>query len=83
MEDMSNQDPIPEVLTMSGPNTRPSRKTREAERHEAGSGAEAGTEPTPEEEEAAERNTPDDTVTEHYREMTDRGARQEGEGRLP
>jgi hypothetical protein len=45
--------------------------------------ADAGREPTPDEEEAAERNEPDEEVAEHYEEMTERGAKQRGEGRVP
>ena len=64
--------------------TRPSRKTRDEERREAKDTADAGREPTPEEEEeAADRNEPDEEVAEHYEEMTERGANQEGEGRVP
>jgi hypothetical protein len=63
--------------------TRPSRKTRDEERREAKDTADAGREPTPEEEEAADRNEPDPEVAEHYEEMTERGANQEGEGRVP
>lgn len=41
--------------------------------------------PTPEEEQAAERSAEraDPEVKEHYQEMTERGVRQKGEGRLP
>jgi hypothetical protein len=63
--------------------TRPSRKTRDEERREANDTAGAGREPTPEEEAAADRNEPDEAVAEHYEEMTERGASQEGEGRVP
>jgi len=63
--------------------TRPSRETRAEERREAKDTADAGREPTPEEEEAADLNEPDEEVAEHYREMTERGANQKGEGRVP
>ena len=62
--------------------TRPSPKTREEERREAKDAADAGREPTPEEEEAADSNEPDEEVAEHYEEMTERGAKQRGEGRV-
>ena len=46
--------------------------------------AEADDMPTEEEEAAAERaGKPDPEVAEHYKEMTERGADQKGEGRLP
>lgn len=61
--------------------TRPSEETRAEEARQAGRAHEAGREPTPEEEQAAESVDPDPDVAEHYREMTERGARQEGEGR--
>ena len=63
--------------------TRPSPETREEERREAKDAADAGREPTPEEEEAADSNEPDEDVAEHYEEMTERGAKQRGEGRVP
>jgi hypothetical protein len=63
--------------------TRPSPDTADEERREALAEAEAGREPTPEEEEAAERNELDEDVPGHYDEMTDRGTAQKGEGRLP
>ena len=63
--------------------TRPSPETREEERREAKDSADAGREPTPEEEEAADRNEPDEAVSKHYKEMTERGAKQRGEGRVP
>ena len=39
--------------------------------------------PTPEEERQAEESELDPEVAEHEREMLERGAAQEGEGRLP
>jgi hypothetical protein len=63
--------------------TRPSKDTVREERSEAKAKADAGREPTPDEEEAADRNEPDERVAEHYEEMIERGADQEGEGRLP
>jgi len=63
--------------------TRPSSETREAERREARAAADAGREPTVEEEDAAHRDELDEDVAEHYEEMTERGAEQRGEGRVP
>ena len=63
--------------------TRPTDNTREAEREEARTPAQADREPTKEEEERAERLKSDPKVSEHYEEMAERGANQKGEGRLP
>jgi hypothetical protein len=68
---------------MPAPRTRPDSKTREAERDEARTPAHADREPTPDELEAAEEHDLDEGVAEHYEEMTERGAHQKGEGRLP
>jgi hypothetical protein len=68
---------------MSDQPTRPSRETKDAERAEAASPAEPDRMPTPEEERVAEQHDVDPTVAEHEREMAERGASQEGEGRLP
>jgi hypothetical protein len=67
---------------MSQP-TRPSKETRDAERSEAEAAAQADREPTPEEEALAAEHDVDPDVAEHEREMAERGARQEGEGRIP
>lgn len=64
-------------------NTRPSRATRAAERREAKSRPGAGPPPTPADEAAADENELDPEVPEHYEEMTERGANQKGEGRVP
>jgi hypothetical protein len=63
--------------------TRPSRATRDAERREAQVPPEADRAPTSDEEAAAEGHDVDDEVAAHAREMNERGARQEGEGRVP
>jgi len=63
--------------------TRPSRETREAERGEADRGARPDRDPTPEEEAAAEGHDLGDVVSDHYQEMAERGAHQQGEGRVP
>jgi hypothetical protein len=64
--------------------SRPSDKTRATEEEDARVPAGADEEPTPEEEAAAQRADKNDpSVAEHYEEMTERGAQQKGEGRLP
>jgi hypothetical protein len=63
--------------------TRPSSETRDAERAEATTPAQADREATPEEAELADRNELDPDVAEHEREMADRGSNQKGEGRVP
>ena len=56
--------------------------TREAERREAMMPADPGPEPTAEEERAAEKNSPSPEVAAHNKEMVERGANQQGEGRI-
>ncbi|MBV8949727.1 MAG: hypothetical protein JOZ99_02545 [Actinobacteria bacterium] len=63
--------------------TNPSRATRDEEAREAQTRAGAPEKPTPEEERLADSNRLDPEVAEHEREMTERGANQKGEGRLP
>jgi hypothetical protein len=63
--------------------TRPSDRTRDAEREDAQKHAGADREPTGDEEKAAEGLEVDPEVAEHYEEMAERGAEQKGEGRLP
>ena len=61
--------------------TRPSRATREEEERDANvkAGPDTVEGPSPKGDDAhADRD-----VAEHYEEMAERGARQEGEGRLP
>jgi hypothetical protein len=67
----------------SSEQTRPSKATRETEREDAATKAHADREPTSAEEKLAESTKPDPAVAEHYEEMAERGANQEGEGRLP
>ena len=58
--------------------------TKDAERQEARAEHGATETLTPEEEAAAERaGAPSDDTREHYQEMTEKGANQKGEGRLP
>jgi len=63
--------------------TRPDRETREAERDEAKAEHEADREPTRDEEKAADELELDPEVAESYEDATERGAKQEGEGRIP
>jgi hypothetical protein len=63
--------------------TRPSDRTKAAEEEEARTPPHADREPTEDEERLAERTKPDPEVAEHYEEMTERGAHQKGEGRIP
>jgi hypothetical protein len=65
------------------PRTRPSRKTRRSEEREARRPAGADRPPTEEEARLAEEERLDPSVAEHERDMTERGAREEGEGRIP
>jgi len=64
--------------------TRPTSTTCEAEAADAQVHAAPDEMPSPEDEEAAERAPAESPeVSENYREAIERGARQEGEGRLP
>jgi hypothetical protein len=62
--------------------TRPSDATREAEHVEAQAKHESGRAATPEEEAVAAQEVGRD-VAEHEEEMLERGADQQGEGRVP
>lgn len=62
--------------------TKPSPKTRDAERDEASAPHEADRMPTSDEERAASRTESDPDVAAHYEEMAERGANQQGEGRI-
>jgi len=62
--------------------TTPSPATRDAERHEAEVAAGADRMPTEAEERAAPTEVTDEQRS-HAREMAERGANQEGEGRIP
>ena len=61
--------------------TRPSDATRSEEAREAGKAHDAGRDPTPDEEAAAERNSVDPETRKGYEEMLQRGADQKGEGK--
>jgi hypothetical protein len=69
--------------------TEPDKATDEAEEHEAGAAHDADRPATTDEEAAAERALHDPDLTgdleevgEHYREMTERGVKSKGEGRI-
>lgn len=64
--------------------TKPSPETREADQSALDAPHAAQEELTPEEEAAAERAPgPEGETAEHYQEMAERGAHQQGEGRIP
>lgn len=62
--------------------TKPNEQTRQAAQADAQAEHGANETPTPEEEQAAEKNTVSPEVKESYQEATERGASQEGEGRI-
>ena len=62
---------------------RPSDATTAAERAEADARAGADRPPTEDEARVAEEQSIDDDVREHEKDMAERGARQQGEGRIP
>jgi hypothetical protein len=70
-------------MTTPTDGTRPSDRTRETEHEDEKTTAHADREPTPDEEKIAENLKLDPEVAEHEREMGERGANQQGEGRLP
>jgi hypothetical protein len=68
---------------MSDQPTRPSAETRAAERAEAQQPAGADRAPTGDEEVRADALELDPDVVAHEEEMLERGAHQQGEGKLP
>lgn len=62
--------------------TKPNAKTREADKADARADHGAHETPTPDEERAAEKNTVRPEVKESYGEAAERGANQQGEGRI-
>lgn len=62
--------------------TKPTPETRAVEREEMDARHEPDREPTPDEETAAEHLEVDPEVVKHEKEMAERGANQEGEGRI-
>ncbi|HEY5013602.1 MAG TPA: hypothetical protein VIK61_12985 [Acidimicrobiia bacterium] len=71
------------MMTTPSDPKRPSDATREFESEDAHTEAGADRAPTSDEEKSAETNELDPKVAEHYEEMAERGANQQGEGRLP
>lgn len=63
--------------------TQPDQATVEADRAAAQAPHGASEVPTPEEEGAAEANAVSEATRQSYEEMTEKGANQQGEGRLP
>jgi hypothetical protein len=63
--------------------TKPSPETRAEEREEAKAAHEPDRPPTADEEAAAADLKIDADAAEHYEEMAERGAKQQGEGRIP
>jgi len=63
--------------------TTPSAETRATERDEARHEHAADRPPTDDEERAATSTEADPETAAHYEEMADKGARAEGEGRIP
>jgi hypothetical protein len=72
-----------DAMTTPDDHTRPSDRTRATEAEDAGTPARADREPTPEEAKIADGLELDPEVSEHEKEMAERGANQKGEGRLP
>jgi hypothetical protein len=71
-------------MTNQNQPTRPSDTTRAAEAEDAQTHAGSDEQPTPEEEEAAARaGNPSDDVSRNYEDAIERGAKQQGEGRIP
>ena len=68
---------------MSSERGQVSDATKEAEAEEAGAPHVAGAPAGAEDEELTEDREVDPEVREHYREMTEIGAAEEGEGRVP
>ncbi len=63
--------------------TQPNKATRASERDDAQTRPGPDREPTEEEERLAELHKVDAEVAEHAEEMSERGAKQRGEGRIP
>ncbi|HWG74504.1 MAG TPA: hypothetical protein VG184_10675 [Acidimicrobiales bacterium] len=63
--------------------TLPNADTRAEEALQAQKDHEAGRGPTPDEEAAAEAHAISPETESHYEDMAERGANQQGEGRLP
>ena len=76
-------DPRRGVRTMNQERSVVTDATRQAEAEEARVSHVADSAATPEEEESVEERAVDDNVRDHYREMTEIGANEVGEGRVP
>ena len=63
--------------------TEPDEQTKAAERAESEIHAHPDRQPRPDEERDAETHKVDPSVREHAEEMAERGAHQQGEGRVP
>lgn len=84
MGEWTDQDEAREVDGRLAPPTTPDRATIAEDRTAVDAAHEADRPPTPEEEAAAERAGPvDPAVAEAYEDALERGANQEGEGRIP
>jgi hypothetical protein len=83
MGDKTDQDEARMVGDRLAPPTTPDRDTIKEDRAALDATHEAGRGPTPEEEEAADRSagSADGEVAEHYEDMLETGAAQEGEGK--
>ena len=82
MAHRTDQNHARKVDDRIAPATTPDKDTIREDRKAAQQEHNAGREPTPEEEAAAERNDEvDPEVAEAYEEALERGARQEGEGK--
>lgn len=82
MAKITDQDEPRKVGDRLAPATTPDKDTIKEDRAALDKKHEADRPPSDEEEEAAERaGEPDPAVAEHFEEMTERGAAQEGEGK--
>ena len=79
----TDQDESRQVGDRLAPPTTPDKDTIKEDRAVADQGADPGRGPTPEEEAAADRtaDAAGGEVAEHYRDMVEKGAAQEGEGK--
>jgi|GEM_PF-6400810 len=83
MGDTTDQDGPRKVGDRLAPATTPDKNAIRADRDAVGAEHDAGAGPTPEEEAAADRSadSADGEVADHYEEMIEKGAAQEGEGK--
>jgi hypothetical protein len=84
MGEWTDQDEPREVEGRLAPPTTPDKDSIAEDRKDAGAAHDADRMPTEEEEAAAERaGDTDPHVSEAYKDAIERGANQEGEGRIP